>query len=143
MTCGSHKGRPTLPAAASLRLTPRQPASSSPARAWPPANHSATAHLTNCPSLVLTQCLSRLGSTLTPVPRCQQSLDGGRGPHAASRGAVGRRAKGRPNGALRILPAPAAVPPPFRATPERWPLGGAREPGLLATPKQGHFRTGL
>ena len=58
----------------------------------------------------------------------------------------GRRvgaARQQPNGALPTAPRASRGPAPFQRSLGRWPVEGMREPGLLATPKQGHVRTGL
>lgn len=49
----------------------------------------------------------------------------------------------KPNGALPTAPGASRGPAPFRRSQGAGQRGGAREPGLLATSKQGHVRTGL
>lgn len=106
-----------------------------------PAARPAAAHLTNVlPWSGPKRGSLPLGSALIPAGGRQRGLGGGRGRDTSSKGLAGRRARGCPNGARPTATGACHGPAPFRASR---PVGGLREPGLLATPKQGHVRTGL
>ena len=129
--------RSTIPSSVSLRTRPaglpQQGVATSVAR-------PVAAHLTKCPSLVRIQRGSLpLGSALVPAGGRRRGLGGGRGRDAASRGAGS--APGSPNGALPTAPGACRGPAPFPCSPGRGPVGGAPEPGLLATAKQGQVQT--
>ena len=105
-----------------------------------PVARPAAAHLTEGPSRARIQRRSGpLGSALTPAGGRRRGLGGGRGRDAVSRGAG--PAPGSSNGALPAAPGACRGPAPFPCAPGRGPVGGAPEPGLLATAKQGQVQT--